>query len=156
MSSRRLAKVAEAIRETVSSTVLFGLKDPRVKNITVLGADVSPDIRNAKIYVSVMGDEKAQTLTMHGLNSARGFIQAKIAERLQTKNTPILTFVLDKGVKISVETSSIIRDAIQDSGTPEQVNLVQNLVQNTAGDAVNVEAEDDQSHLTESLHPGEE
>lgn len=114
MSSRRTAKVAEAIRETVSSTVLFGLKDPRVKNVTVIRAEVTADLRNAKVYVSVRGDEKLQALTMHGLNAARGFIQSKVADRLQTKFTPILQFVFDPGVHLSVETSAIIREALRD------------------------------------------
>lgn len=115
MSSRRTAKVAEAIRETVSTTVLFGLKDPRVKNVTVIRAEVSADLRNAKIYVSVMGDEKTQSLTMRGLDSARGFLQAKVADRLQTRYTPILRFVLDPGVKLSAQTSAAIREILGDS-----------------------------------------
>lgn len=113
MSSRRIAKVAEALRETVSTTVLFELKDPRVKNVTVLRTEVSPDLKSAKVYVSVMGDEKVQALSMHGLRSARGFIQAKIAERLELRYTPILHFVLDPGVKVSAQTSSIIREALE-------------------------------------------
>src|SRR5262245_26254882 len=115
MSSRRTAKVAEAIREVVSSTVLFELKDPRVKNVTVLRAEVSADLRHAKVYVSVMGDEKTQSLSMHGLNSARGFIQSKLADRLQTRYTPVLQFILDVGVKISAETSAIIRRSLEES-----------------------------------------
>lgn len=112
MSSRRIAKVAEALRETISTTVLFDLKDPRVKNVTVLRIEVSPDLRSARVYVSVMGDEKAQSLCMHGLRSARGFIQAKIAERLELRYTPILHFFLDPGVKLSIEASSLIRQAL--------------------------------------------
>jgi len=111
MNSRRMAKASEAIRETVSTVVLFTLRDPRVKNVTVLSADVSPDLRAAKIYVSVMGDAKAQTLAMHGLDSARGFIQSKIADRLQTKNTPIIRFVLDPSVKKSIEVSRALQEA---------------------------------------------
>ena len=79
MSSRRMERASEAIREIVSTTVLFGLRDPRVKNVTVLGAEVAQDLRAAKIFVTVMGDAKAQSLAMHGLNSARGFIQSKVA-----------------------------------------------------------------------------
>lgn len=112
MNTRRVAKAAEAIRESVSMTVLVGLRDPRVKNVTVLRAEVSGDLRSAKVYVSVMGDAKTQSLTMHGLESARGFIQAKVADRLQTKNTPILKFVLDQGVKRSAETSQALRDVM--------------------------------------------
>jgi ribosome-binding factor A len=112
MSSRRIAKVAEALRETVSTTVLFELKDPRVKNVTVLHTEVSPDLRSARVFVSVMGDEKVQSLAMHGLRSARGFIQSRIADRLELRYTPILKFVLDPGVKFSVQASSIIREAL--------------------------------------------
>ena len=83
-----------------------------VKNVTVLRTEVSPDLKAARVYVSVMGDEKAQSLAMHGLRSARGFIQSQIADRLELRYTPILSFVLDPGVKLSIETSSIIRQAL--------------------------------------------
>jgi len=110
MSSRRSAKVAQAILECVSSTILLELKDPRVKNVTVTGAEASADLRSAKIRVSILGDEKTQALTLRGLESSRGFLQAKVAERLDTRYTPILKFVLDQGVKLSIETSAILRD----------------------------------------------
>ena len=69
-----------------------------------------PELRTAQIQVSVMGDEKTQALTLRGLESARGFLQAKVAARLDTRYTPILKFVLDRGVKLSIETSAILRD----------------------------------------------
>lgn len=100
MTTRRTARVNRAIQEAVSTAVLFKLKDPRVKNVTVLRAEATEDLRQAKVYVSVMGDAKRQLLTMKGLNSARGFLQSKVAERLMTKQTPILTFVLDKTIKL--------------------------------------------------------
>lgn len=115
MSSRRLAKVSEAIREQVSTAILFELRDPRVKNVTVTSAEASPDLRSAKVYVSIMGDDKTQSLSMHGLNSARGFLQAKLAERLQLRYTPVLHFVLDMGVKRSIEASRLIREALEES-----------------------------------------
>jgi ribosome-binding factor A len=114
MSSRRTLKVAEAVRETVSTLILFELRDPRVKNVTVLGAEMSPDLRSAKVFVSVMGDEKVQSLAMHGLNSARGFLQAKLADRVQLRYTPILSFVLDQGVKKSLEAARILREVLPD------------------------------------------
>ena len=113
MNSRRMAKASEAIRETVSTVVLFEIRDPRVKNVTVLSVDVSPDLRAAKIYVTIMGDAKAQSLAMHGLESARGFVQSKIADRLQIKNTPIIRFVLDPSVKKSIEVSRALQEADQ-------------------------------------------
>jgi len=115
MNSRRTAKVASAIRASVSSTILFGLKDPRVKNVTVLSVEAAEDLRTAKVYVSVMGDPKVQALSMHGLNSARGFIQSKVADQLQTRYTPVLTFVLDQGVKKSIATSALLRESLGDS-----------------------------------------
>ena len=115
MSSRRIAKVAEALRECISTTVLFELKDPRARNVTVLRTEVSPDLKSARVYVSVMGDEKTQALSMHGLRSARGFIQSKIAERLELRYTPVLTFILDPAVKLSTQASAIIREALQSS-----------------------------------------
>jgi ribosome-binding factor A len=119
MSSRRVAKVAEAVREQVSTSILFELKDPRVKHVTVTRVEVSPDLRNAKVYVSVMGDEKTQRLTIKGLESARGFLQAMIAERVQLRYTPILQFQLDQGVKRSIETSRLLREVLPP--TPEDV-----------------------------------
>src|SRR5580692_10252849 len=112
MSSRRTAKVAEAVREQVSTTILVGLKDPRVKNVTVTRVEVSPDLRSAKVYVSVMGDEKMQKLTLRGLESARGFLQAKLAERVQIRYTPVLHFQLDQGIKRSIEASRLLREVL--------------------------------------------
>jgi ribosome-binding factor A len=119
MNSRRTLRVAEAIRETVSTLILFELRDPRVKNVTVLGAEVSGDLKHAKVYVSVMADEKHQQLAMHGLNSARGFLQSKIADRLQLRYTPILKFMLDQGVKKSAEASQILRDVLPQPDSPD-------------------------------------
>ncbi len=115
MTSRRMARVARAIQEVVSTSVLFELKDPRITNVTVLRAEVSSDLRHAKVYVSIMGDEKAQNLCMRGLNSARGYLQAKVAQRLQTRYTPLLRFVLDDSVKKSIETSRLIRRVMGES-----------------------------------------
>jgi ribosome-binding factor A len=123
MSSRRIAKVAEALRESISTTVLFELKDPRVQNVTVLRTEVSPDLRSARVYVSVMGDEKTQALSMHGLRAARGFIQSKIADRLELRYTPVLTFVLDPAVKLSTQAAAIIREALASSAAPGEPDL---------------------------------
>ena len=114
MTSRRTAKIAQAILEQVSTTILFGLIDPRVKNVTVTHVEVSPDVRTAKVYVSILGDEKEQDLCLHGLNSARGFLQKKIGDRIQTRYTPVLTFINDQGVKKSVAASQMIRKALEE------------------------------------------
>jgi ribosome-binding factor A len=116
MNSRRLARAAELVREVASTTILFELRDPRIKQVTVLGAEVAKDMRTAKVFVSVMGTPKQQSLAMHGLESARGYIQAKIAERLDTRYTPVLKFVLDQGVKKSIAVSQALRDALPAKG----------------------------------------
>jgi len=110
MKSHRIARVSEVIRETAATAILFELKDPRVKNVTVTRAEVSGDLQHAKIFVSVMGSEKEQQLTMHGLKSAAGFVQTKIASQLTSRYVPHITFVLDDGVKRSVEIGRMIRE----------------------------------------------
>jgi ribosome-binding factor A len=99
VSSRRQLKAAEAIREVVAMSILTDLRDPRVRDVTVLGVEVTADMREAKVSVSVMGDETQQNLTLRGLQNSAGFLQAKIADRIETRYIPKLQFVLDKGVK---------------------------------------------------------
>ena len=82
MSSRRVLKVAEAIREVVAMAILTEIRDPRVQDVTVTFVEVSSDLRQAKVHVSVMGDEKKQDLCLHGLNSSSGFLQQKINQRV--------------------------------------------------------------------------
>jgi len=108
MTSRRIQKAAEAIREVVSMAILTDLKDPRVQDVTVLSVEVSPDMRQAKVHVSVMGDETRQKLSLRGLQNSAGFLQSKVAKRIDTRYTPRLTFMLDLGVKRSIEISQIL------------------------------------------------
>lgn len=118
MSTRRTAKIAQAVRHVVSNAVLFELRDPRIQNVTVIGVDVAPDLRTAKVRVSVMGDDKAQHRAVQGLNSAHGFLQALIADELQLRYTPVLTFVLDLGVKNSIAVSQMLRALDEERGGP--------------------------------------
>jgi len=99
VSSRRQLKAAEAIREVVAMAILTDIRDPRVKDVTVLAVEVTADMREAKVSVSVMGDETQQNLSLRGLQNAAGFLQAKIADRIETRYIPKLRFVLDQGVK---------------------------------------------------------
>jgi ribosome-binding factor A len=115
MKTHRMARVAEAIREVASQTILFELRDPRVKNVTVTRAEVSGDLQHAKVYVSVMGSKKEQELCLHGLKHAAGFLQSKLARRLQTRFTPQVQFVLDEGVKKSIEMTRLINEALGQS-----------------------------------------
>jgi ribosome-binding factor A len=76
MKRHRLERVAEVVREVAANAVLFDLRDPRVKMVTVTRAEVSADLQHAKVYVSVMGSERQQQLALHGLQHAAGFVQA--------------------------------------------------------------------------------
>src|SRR2546425_1099149 len=115
MKRHRLERVAEVIREVASETILFGLRDPRVKGVTVTRSEVSGDLQHAKVFVSIMGTPQEQNLCMHGLRHAAGFIQSKLARRLQTRFTPVIQFVLDEGVKKSIEITRLINEALADS-----------------------------------------
>src|SRR5919108_3637629 len=98
MKTHRLARVAEVIREVAAETILFELQDPRVKGVTVTRAEVAADLQHAKVYVSLMGTKKEQDLCLHGLRHAAGYLQSKLADRLQTRYTPTVTFIKDEGV----------------------------------------------------------
>src|SRR6266545_3722592 len=79
MKTHRLARVAEVVREVASETILFELRDPRIKGVTVTRTEVSGDLQHAKVYVSLMGSAREQDLCMHGLRHAAGFVQSKLA-----------------------------------------------------------------------------
>ena len=110
MKSHRLARVSEVVREVAAEAILFEVRDPRVKGVTVTRADVSADLQHAKVFVSLMGTQKEQQLTLHGLTAAAGFVQAKLAKRLTTRYVPHVTFVLDEGIKKSIEIARLIAE----------------------------------------------
>jgi ribosome-binding factor A len=114
MPTRRVLKAAEAIREVVSMAILTELRDPRIRDVTVTYVEVSPDMRHAKVHVSVMGDEARQNLSLRGLQNAAGFLQQKVAKRIDARYTPRLTFVLDHGVKHSIEVSRLLGELLPD------------------------------------------
>ena len=114
MSSRRVLRVAEAIREVVSMAILVDLRDPRISDVTVTRVSVSGDLRNAKVNVSVMGDEKKQQLCMHGLKSSIGYLQRKVGDRVDLRYTPRLEFVLDKGIKHAQIVTQILDEVLDD------------------------------------------
>jgi ribosome-binding factor A len=100
-----MRRVNEALREVLSSRIAGGLKDPRIGFVTVTGVETSPDLRHARVYVSVIGTEEERRETMAGLDAAHGLLQADIARETHMKHTPQLTFVyddtLEKGMRIT-------------------------------------------------------
>lgn len=115
MSSRRVLKAAEAIREVVAMAILTELRDPRVKNVTVTMVELAADMKTAKVHVSIMGDEKQQKLSLLGLQNSAGFLQSCIADKIDTRYTPRLSFDLDKGVKNSLEVARILAEVLPKS-----------------------------------------
>ena len=118
MSSRRALKAAQAIREVVSTAILLELKDPRVADVTVTMVEVSGDLRAAKVYVSVMGDETKQQLGLRGLRHASGFLQQRVGRRIDTRYTPQLKFVLDKGARNAMEVTRILKEVLPPEDEP--------------------------------------
>jgi len=92
--------------------ILTELRDPRIRNVTVTYVEMGGDMRQAKVHVSVMGDETQQNLSLRGLQNASGFLQQKVAQRIDTRYTPRLIFVLDHGVKNSIEVGRILEEVL--------------------------------------------
>ncbi len=99
MSTARMRRVNEVIREVVGAAIAGELQDPRIGFVTVTAVDTSPDLRTARIHVSVLGSEREREATMDGLRAAHGVIQRSLAGQLHMKRTPTLTFVYDESVE---------------------------------------------------------
>jgi ribosome-binding factor A len=95
MSAERMRRVDEAMREVLSDVLTHELKDPRVGFVTVTDVKTSPDLRHARVYVSVLGDATAVEASLDGLRSAHGFLQGRVGSELRLKNTPTLEFIHD-------------------------------------------------------------
>ncbi len=126
MSSRRVLKAAQAIREVVSMAIITDIKDPRVKDVTVTFVEVSGDMRMAKVHVSVMGDETKQNLCLKGLQSSVGYLQKKVGNRIDTRYTPRLRFQLDKGLQNAMSVTRILEEVLPtetEADATETVNV---------------------------------
>ena len=100
MASRRTLKAAAAIKEVVAMSLLSDLKDPRVCQATITSVDVAQDMRSAKVFFTVLGNDPVkERLALSGLRSAAGYLQQKCARRIETRYTPKLLFEVDEGTK---------------------------------------------------------
>ncbi len=122
MSSRRVLKVAEAIREVVSMAILTQIRDPRVQDVTVTFVEVSGDLRQARVHFSVMGDEKKQRLCLQGLRHAAGFLQRKVGDRVDMKFTPQLSFEIDRGFQNAMAVTRILNEVLPKPPVEEDVD----------------------------------
>ena len=108
MASGRMRRVDEAVRAVLSDAIAKDLQDPRVGFVTVTGVKTSPDLRHARVYVSVLGDEHTRLETLAGLRSAHGFLQGRVASELRIKHTPTLTFEYDESVDRGMRISELL------------------------------------------------
>ena len=109
MPTARMRRVNEVIREVLGAAIATELKDPRIGFVTVTDVDTSPDLRAARVFVSVLGNESERESALEGLRSAHGFLQSKIAAEMRIKRTPTLTFHYDESVERGVRLSRAAR-----------------------------------------------
>jgi ribosome-binding factor A len=106
----RMRRVNEAVREVVSARLAEGLRDPRIGFVTVTSVDTSPDLRQARVYVSVLGDDEQRAATMAGLESAHGVLQLAVARELRMKHTPTLEFQFDESIERGMRITELLSD----------------------------------------------
>jgi ribosome-binding factor A len=104
----RMRRVNEAVREVISARIAEGFSDPRIGFVTLTSVETSPDLRVARVYVSVLGDETAREETLAGLESAHGLLQQAIASELRLKRTPTLQFVFDESIDRGMRISELL------------------------------------------------
>lgn len=121
--------------------ILADLNDPRIQHVTVTAVEMTPDMRQAKVHVSIMGDETKQRLSLAGLKSAAGYLQSKVANRIDTRYTPKLEFILDQGVKRSIQIAEILGRVLpRDPNTEQETDAEEEV---DAEQEVDVEEESD-------------
>ena len=114
--TERMRRVNESIKEVLSEAV-GSLQDPRIGFVTVTGVETSPDLRHARVFVSVLGSERKRERTLEGLTSAHGVLQARLADQLRMKRTPQLVFEYDPSVDRGVRMSQLIDELAPDDPT---------------------------------------
>ena len=117
MQNYRPTRVAELLQSEIADLLLRRLKDPRLSMATISRVDVSRDLREARVYVSRVGDENEQKKTMEGFARAMGFIRGQLGKRVKLRYTPNLTFILDTAIADGVRISRLLYDLTSDSVT---------------------------------------
>lgn len=108
MSTERMRRVDEAVREVLSDVIASDMKDPRIGFVTVTAVQTSPDLRNARVFVSVLGDDGVRDRSLTGLRSAHGYLQKRVARELRIKHTPTLEFVYDDSLDRSLRVNELL------------------------------------------------
>jgi ribosome-binding factor A len=114
-----MRRINEVLREVVGAAIASDLSDPRIGFVTVTSVETSPDLRTAKVFVSVLGDEEERDATLTALRSSHGVLQSRIAAETRMKRTPTLTFHYDQTVEQGVRISRLLEEV--EPPTPKQV-----------------------------------
>jgi ribosome-binding factor A len=120
MSSGRMRRVDEAVRAVLSDAITQDLKDPRVGFVTVTAVQTSPDLRYARVYVSVLGDDEERAASLDGLNSAHGYLQRRVAGELRLKHTPTIEFAYDDSVDRGLRIGELLNEAETDAASSDE------------------------------------
>ena len=110
MAVSRMRRINEVLREVVGAAIANDLSDPRIGFVTVTSVETSPDLRTAKVFVSVLGDEEEREATLVALRSSHGVIQGRIAAETRMKRTPTLTFHYDDTIERGARISELLED----------------------------------------------
>src|SRR4030081_2030847 len=110
MGDGRMRRVDEAMRAVLSDAIAKDLKDPRVGFVTVTGVKTSPDLRHARVYVSVLGNDQVRADSLAGLRSARGFLQGRVAAELTLRHTPTIVFEFDHSIDRGMRINELLED----------------------------------------------
>ena len=119
MATPRMRRINEVLREVVGAAI-SELSDPRIGFVTVTSVETSPDLRAAKVYVSVLGDEEEREATLSGLRSSHGVIQSRIAAETRMKRTPTVTFHYDDTIEQGVRISQLLDEESPAGRHPEE------------------------------------
>ena len=123
-NSVKMIRINREFQRELSSLISMEVKDPRISPVTsVVSVDVAPDLKTSKVYISVLGDQKAQHDTLEGLKSAAAFLRTQLAHNLNLRNTPELHFYVDQsieyGVNMSVKIDEVLAEDAAKLGSGE-------------------------------------
>ena len=109
MKAKRIGRIEDLLVQEISGVLMNRIKDPRIGMVTITGADVSPDMRNATIYYSVMGSEQEKNEAIAGLTSATPFVRREIAQAITIRNVPYITFVFDGSAERAARVDMLLK-----------------------------------------------
>jgi ribosome-binding factor A len=116
MTSPRIARLRELFKEETSAILQRNMRDPRIGFVSVTDVELSPDLRHARIFVSIYGDAEAKARTMEGLRSAEGFVRTELAHRIRLRYTPEVSFRIDESIEQGDRVNRLLRQVTKESG----------------------------------------